>query len=109
MKENIKKKFQDEKLACVDEVVQMDQQVRRIISEVEALRNLRNTTSKEIGALMRSGKKDEAEKAKAAIAGIGDRIAAYEVQKDELAEKIRQRMCHPQHHRRVVPIGPRRQ
>ena len=61
VKENIKKKFQDEKLPLVDEVLELDKRNRDIKQEVEALRADRNKISKEIGACMAQGKKDEAE------------------------------------------------
>ena len=64
VKENIKKKFQDEKLPLVDEVLELDKKNRDIKQEVEVLRAERNKISKEIGACMAQGKKDEAEEKK---------------------------------------------
>ena len=64
VKQNIKNKFQDEKLALVDEVLALDQENRDIKKEVEALRANRNKISKQIGALMAQGKKEEAEEVK---------------------------------------------
>ncbi len=66
VKENIRNKFQDEKLPLVDEVIELDQKNRDIKQEVEALRADRNKISKEIGALMAQGKKEEAEELKKA-------------------------------------------
>ena len=64
VKENIKKKFQDEKLVLVDEVIELDAQLRTAATEADTLRNQRNVSSKQIGALMAQGKKEEAEEAK---------------------------------------------
>ena len=64
VKENIKKKFQDEKLVLVDEVIELDEKLRDVKTEGDNLRAKRNKTSKQIGALMGQGKKDEAEKVK---------------------------------------------
>ena len=64
VKENIRKKFQDEKLVLVDEVIALDQENRNIKQEVEALRANKNKISKQIGALMAQGKREEAEKVK---------------------------------------------
>ena len=59
VKENIKKKFQDEKLVLVDEVIELDAQLRTAATEADTLRNQRNVSSKQIGALMAQGKKEE--------------------------------------------------
>ena len=74
VKENIKKKFQDSKLALVDEVIDLDKKNRSAITEVEALRAKRTNLSKQIGALMGQGKKDEAEAIKKESQEIGQRI-----------------------------------
>ena len=71
VKENIKKKFQDEKLVLVDEVIELDAQLRTAATEADTLRNQRNVSSKQIGALMAQGKKEEAEEAKRMVASIG--------------------------------------
>ena len=63
VKENIKKKFQDEKLVLVDEVIELDAQLRATAAEADSLRNQRNVSSKKIGALMAQGKTKEAEEA----------------------------------------------
>ena len=92
VKENMRKKFQDSKLVLVDEVVELDKKLRETKAEVEALRNQRNVTSKAIGGMMREGKKDEAEKAKAEIAGIGDKITELTELENNLDDEIRNRM-----------------
>ena len=71
VKTNIRNKFQDEKLAMVDEVIAYDKERREILQEVEALRAERNKASKEIGKLMGQGKRDEAEEAKKRVAADG--------------------------------------
>ena len=73
VKENIKKKFQDKKLVLVDEVLELDKKNRAAITEVENLRAERTKLSKQIGALMGQGKKDEAEAVKAKSTEIGDK------------------------------------
>lgn len=92
VKENIKKKFQDEKLVLVDEVVEMDREFREAKTKGDALRNQRKTISKEIGALMGKGLKDEAEKTKARVAEIAAELEALEKREEELTERIRERM-----------------
>ena len=74
VKQNIRNKFQDEKLSMVDEVIALDKENREIKQEVEALRAERNKASKEIGKLMGQGKKEEAEAVKKNIAASGDRM-----------------------------------
>lgn len=92
VKENIKKKFQDEKLPLVDEVIELDVQSRKAQQEADALRADRNRISKEIGALMGQKKFDEAEAAKAQVKEFSDRLAALEEQEAELAEKVKKIM-----------------
>ena len=92
VKENIKKKFQDEKLSLVDEVIQLDKDVREAKGKGDALRAERNRISKEIGFLMKQGKKDEAEAAKAQVKEMGDEMEALEKREAELAEEIKNRM-----------------
>ena len=92
VKENMKKKFQEDKLVLVDEVLELDKKHRESIAEADTLRNLRNVTSKKIGGLMAQGKKDEAEAAKAEVAAIGPRLEELEKQEQELAEQVRTRM-----------------
>ena len=88
VRENIKKKFQDDKLALVDEVLELDQKNRDIKGEVEALRANKNKISKQIGALMAQGKKEEAELVKAEIAKEGSRIDELSIEEKEVEEKI---------------------
>ncbi len=92
VKENIKKKFQDEKLVLVDEVIDLDKKNRAAITEVESLRAKRTSLSKQIGALMGQGKKDEAEAIKAESQQIGDKIVELEAEQEKFAEEIKQRM-----------------
>ena len=92
VKENIKKKFQDDKLPLVDEVIAYDKELREAKTRVEYLRSQRNTISKQIGALMGQGKKDEAEEAKKQVAAMADEMAALDVKEQELTEKVRKIM-----------------
>lgn len=92
VKENIRKKFQDEKLVLVDEVKKLDEEYRQIRKNADDLRARRNQASKEIGGLMKQGQKEAAEKIKAEISQIGQQIDAMEVKEEELAKEIRQRM-----------------
>ena len=104
--QNIRNKFQDEKLSMVDEVIALDKENREIKQEVEALRAERNKASKEIGKLMGQGKKEEAEAVKKNIAASGDRIEALTVREREVEEEIRKRMMFiPQIIDPSVPIG----
>ena len=72
VRENIKKKFQDDKLPLVDEVIELDRKNREAMQQADALRNQRKVLSKEIGGLMKQGKKDEAEKTKERVAQIAE-------------------------------------
>ena len=92
VKENIKKKFQDEKLVLVDEVITLDEQFRTSKARGDELRAQRNTLSKQIGGLMKQGKKDEAEDVKKQVGAIADELAEMERREDELTEEIRKRM-----------------
>ena len=92
VKENITKKFQDEKLPLVDEVIQLDKDVREAKGKGDALRAERNRISKKIGFLMKQGKKDEAEAAKAQVKEMCDEMEALEKREAELAEEIKNRM-----------------
>ena len=92
VKENIKKKFQDEKLPLVDEVIELDLKNRENKQEVEALRANKNKLSKEIGGLMQQGKKDEAEKVKAEVAAGNDKIDELTAKGREIDEEIKKRM-----------------
>ena len=92
VRENIKKKFQDNKLVLVDEVIDLDKKNRSAITEVETLRAERTRLSKQIGSLMSSGKKDEAEQIKAQSQEIGQKITNLEVMQEKYAEEIKNRM-----------------
>ncbi len=92
VKENIKKKFQDDKLPLVDEVIAYDKELREAKTRVEYLRSQRNSISKQIGALMAQGKKDEAEEAKKQVSAMADEMAALDVKEQELTEKVRKIM-----------------
>ena len=92
VKENIKKKFQDEKLPMVDEVAKFDKEVRTVKAKGDALRADRNKMSKEIGLLMRDGKKEEAEQVKAKVKEMGDEMETLEKREAELNEEIKKRM-----------------
>ena len=112
VKENIKKKFQDEKLPLVDEVIELDAKQRAAITEASELRAQRNALSKQVGALMGQAKKDpgklaEAEAIKAQVKAQADRLAELEAQEAELEEKVRAIMLRiPQMIDPSVPIGP---
>ena len=92
VKENIKKKFQDEKLPLVDEVVELDAQFREAKTRCDYLRSQRNSISKQIGALMAQGKRDEAEQTKGKVAEMASELAELEAKTDELSAKIREIM-----------------
>ena len=106
VKENIKKKFQDEKLPMVDEVIAMDEELRAAKTRGDELRANRNSVSKQIGQLMKAGKKDEAEEAKKKVTEMADELDALEKKEEELAAEINQRMMViPQMIDPSVPIG----
>ena len=88
VKENIRKKFQDSKLPLVDEVIVLDKEARDVQGEADSLRANKNKISKEIGALMAQGKKDEAEVKKAEVALQAKRLSILEEKEIELQEKI---------------------
>ena len=92
VKENIKKKFQDEKLELVDKVVELDKQYRETKVECDSLRNQRKVKSKEIGGLMAKGQKDEAEKVKAEVSELGKKLEEMEALEVKLEGDIRQIM-----------------
>ena len=92
VKENIKKKFQDEKLALVDEVVAFDAELRAAIKRSDDLRNQRNVKSKEIGKLMAQGARDDAEAVKAEVKAMADEMAALDGKRETLTEEIKKRM-----------------
>ena len=88
VKQNIRNKFQDKKLPLVDEVLELDKRNREIKQEVEALRAERNKLSKEIGGLMKQGKKEEAEEVKRQVAASADRINELSAEEAEVEEKL---------------------
>ena len=92
VKENIKKKFQDQKLPLVDEVIEYDKKKKDITIKDDELRNERNTYSKEIGNLMKNGKKAEAEEMKAKVKKVNDELDKNEKLEEEYAEEIKSRM-----------------
>ena len=92
VKENIKKKFQDEKLPLVDEVYDMDIKYRETKTKVDNLRSEKNSKSAMIGTLMREGKKDEASKIKEEVASFGEKIDKLTDEEKELEEEIKKRM-----------------
>jgi seryl-tRNA synthetase len=112
VKENIKKKFQNEKLPLVDQVIALDKENRDTIQQAQDLRTARNALSKQVGVLMGQAKKDpskleEAEAAKAQVKANADRLAALEAKETELAAEIRKIMLViPNMIDPSVPIGP---
>ena len=92
VKENIRKKFQDQKLPMVDEVIELDREYRAAIQKADGLRGQRKTLSKQIGGLMAKGQKDEAEALKAQVNAMADELAATEEREEELQAEIRKRM-----------------
>ncbi len=106
VKENIKKKFQDHKLPLVDEVIELDKQSRAVKQEADDLRSQKNTLSKQIGALMAQGKKEEAEAVKKQVAENAARLAELEAQEPELEAKVTEIMMKiPNIIDPSVPIG----
>ncbi|HIW80767.1 MAG TPA: serine--tRNA ligase [Candidatus Acetatifactor stercoripullorum] len=106
VKENIRKKFQDSKIPMVDEVIQLDAESRKVKQEADDLRASRNKISKEIGALMAQGKKEEAEEKKAQVTAGAQRLAQLEEKEVQLQEKITKiMMVIPNIIDASVPIG----
>ena len=112
VKENIKKKFQEQKLPLVDQVIALDAENRQVMTEANSLRAQRNALSKQVGVLMGQAKKDpsklaEAEEAKAQVAAQAQRLAQLEAKEEELEGKIREIMLViPNMIDPSVPIGP---
>ncbi len=107
VKQNIRNKFQEKKLALVDEVIELDAQARKAQQEADTLRANRNQLSKQIGALMKEGKKEEADSVKAQVAADAKRLEELEVQEKELQEKVfKHMMVIPNMIDPSVPIGP---
>ena len=106
VKQNIRNKFQDRKLALVDEVIELDAENRRVKQEADALRANRNKISKQIGGLMAKGLKEEAEQVKKQVTEASARLAELEQQETELGEKIQKiMMTIPNIIDPSVPIG----
>ncbi len=92
VKENIRKKFQDHKLGLVDEVLALDAKRRNLIAEGDSLRAARNTLSKQVGMLMKEGKKEEAEAVKAQVKADADRLLAIEKENEEVEAALKKSM-----------------
>ncbi len=92
VKENIRKKFQEDKLPLVDEVIELDKKFRTAKTRCDELRNQRNVISKQIGGLMAQGKKEEAEAAKAQVKAMADEMAKLEEDEKVYAEEVKKRM-----------------
>ena len=106
VKQNIKNKFQDRKLPLVDEVIELDAKARAVKTEADELRANRNKLSKQIGALMGQGKKEEAEAVKAQVNADADRLKELEAQESELNAKVTEiMMTIPNIIDPSVPIG----
>ena len=106
VKENIRKKFQDSKLPLVDEVIELDKESRKTQQEADDLRANRNKISKEIGGLMKAGKKEEAEAKKAEVAAGAKKLEELEAKEAQLQEKIlKNMMVIPNIIDPTVPIG----
>ena len=106
VKQNIKNKFQESKLELVDEVIELDQKNRDIKNELQSLQANRNKLSKQIGALMGQGKKEEAEEVKKQVTAQADRMAELSADEKEVEEKIRKiMMVIPNIIDPSVPIG----
>ena len=106
VKENIKKKFQDEKLPLVDEIYELDKKVREVQVKADGLKADKNKLSSQIGILMKDGKKEEAEDIKKKIAETAEEIVSLEQEQEELAKTIKEKMMViPQIIDESVPIG----
>ena len=106
VKENIRKKFQDHKLPLVDEALVLDTKRRALIAEGDALRSARNTLSKQVGMLMKEGKKEEAEAVKAQVKADADRLLAIEKENEEVEAALKKVMMSiPNIIADDVPIG----
>ena len=106
VKENIKKKFQDEKLVLVDEVIELDKEFRECKTRADYLRSQRNAISKQIGGFMAKGMKAEAEEAKKQVTSMAQEMADLEVKEEQLEAQIKERMLViPNIIDPTVPIG----
>lgn len=106
VKKNLEKKFQHEKIALVDEIIALDIEHRQSIQRADSLRSRRNSLSKQIGAMMAQGKKEEAEKTKLEVKAMQDELAELEKREEELKNIIREKLYKiPQIIDDSVPIG----
>lgn len=106
VKENIRKKFQEEKVALVDEVIALNEKCRAARTRCEYLRSRRNAISKQIGAFMAKGQKDEAEQAKKSVSDMAEEMTHLDAEVNELSAQIRERMLViPNIIDPTVPIG----
>ena len=106
VKQNIRNKFQDAKLPLVDEVIELDEENRKVKKEADDLRANRNKISKQIGALMGQGKKEEAEEVKKQVTAASDHLAELEEKEKDLEERIKKiMMTIPNIIDPSVPIG----
>lgn len=106
VKENLKKKFQDYKLPLVDEVIDLDKENRQLKQRGDDLRAKRNSMSKQIGGLMKEGKKEEAEAVKAEVQAMADEMKAIEEKEESISEKVKEIMMQiPNMIDPSVPIG----
>ncbi len=106
VKENIKKKFQDNKLPLVDEIIILDKESRETQTRADELRAQRNKLSKEIGLLMKDGKRDEAEQVKKDVQAMADELATLEAREEEVQKKVLDMMMViPNMIDPTVPIG----
>ncbi len=106
VKQNIKNKFQDQKLPLVDEVVELDEEIRSLKLEGDNLRGDRNSTSALIGQLMREGKKEEANQTKQKVVEINEKLVTIEKEEEELSKLLREKMLViPNIIDKSVPIG----
>lgn len=106
VKQNIKNKFQDQKLPLVDEVVELDEKIRSLKLEGDNLRGARNSTSALIGQLMREGKKEEVNQTKQKVVEINEKLVTIEKEEEELSKLLREKMLViPNIIDKSVPIG----
>ena len=106
VKQNIKNKFQDQKLPLVDEVVELDEKIRSLKLEGDNLRGDRNSTSALIGQLMREGKREEANQTKQRVVEINEKLVTIEKEEEELSKLLREKMLViPNIIDKSVPIG----
>ena len=92
VKQNIRNKFQEQKLPLVDEVVELDEKIRSLKLEGDNLRGNRNSTSALIGQLMREGKREEANQTKQKVVEINEKLVTIEKEEEELSKLLREKM-----------------